>query len=519
MQDRPARNNHRSMSVGIAITLLAAGCTGGSSGSPNPGYTPTFASSECPGPVTASATRETTCGFLTVPEDRSNPSGRQVRLFVVRLAPLEVTAAPPVVYVGNDLGSPFDWIALSGMADNLDGPEVIGIEARGTGYSQPNLSCPELDAIEPKTLTTSVASKDLRDTFIGAVKACHDRFVGQGIDLSAYGVQDAAADVIDLVETLGLSTWDVIGKGSASRIVFAALTMDPPGLRTIVATNPEFPDTDPFVQAIASTRAAVWELGTLCDADPRCARRFPDLTTTFDAALHRFDERPVTVRIAGRSVLVDGARLLLDFRNLMSVIGDDPMYLHLPATIDNLAHAADPTRSIDAVVSPEIDAPPFCMGYLPRCGTVMNMGAYWSALCIDIAPFTDPAALAAAGTGERAWTDDYVNNPYLGVCGAWDVTPGDASVATPIASGLPMLMFAGGLDPIVSPAAVHAGLSKLPNAFLIDVPVNSHSLGFPPNDCPPSSPRNEFLADPTTAPDARCAEHFQPTFASSPLQG
>jgi pimeloyl-ACP methyl ester carboxylesterase len=517
MRDRSAWINHRTLGTAIALTVLAAGCTGGVPSSQDAGYTPTFAPTECPGPVTASATRETTCGFLTVPEDRTNPSGRQIQLFVIRLAPMNTTAAPPVVYVGNDLGSPFDWLALSGMADHLDGPEVIGIEARGTGYSQPNLSCPELDAVTPRALASSVGDTDLRDAFIGAVKACHDRFVGQGIDLSAYGVQEAAADMIDLVRTLGLTTWDVISKGSTSRIVFAALRMDPSGLRTVIAHNPEFPDTDPFVQAIASTRAAVSELGTLCDADPRCAVRFPDLATTFDAALHRFDEHPVTVRIGGRTVLVDGARLLLDFRNLMSLIGDDPMYLHLPATIDALAHAVDPTGSIVAVVSPETSAPALCTGYLPRCGTIVNIGAYFSAMCADIVPFRDPAALTALATGEKAWTDDYVDNPYLGVCGIWDVTPADASVASPIVSQLPMLMFAGGLDPIVGPAAVREGLSRLPHAFLVDVPVNSHSLGLPPNDCPPSSPRNEFLANPTSAPNAGCAEHFHPMFASSPL--
>ena len=507
----------RGLGAAILFALLATACTTGSTGPNAAGYTPTFSATDCPGQVIGPATHEATCGYLTVPEDRSDPSGGQIRLFVVRYAPNEPTTAPPVVYAGGDLGSPSDYFALTAMADHLDGPEVIGLEPRGTGFSEPNLSCPEVDAISPKTLTAPITDPGLRGAFVEAVKTCHDRFAGQGVDLSAYNVEEAGADLLDLARTLDLQRWDVLTKGSASRIVFAALRSGAPGLRSVIASSPEFPDTDTFAQAMEGTRAAVSNLEMLCEADGACARRFPHLTASFDEVLRRFDEHPRTVRVEGANVTVDGARLLRDLRGLLaSVATDVPMYLHLPATIDALAHAKDPTDPISAVVAPERSAPTFCTGYLPWCGQI-SQGAYYSALCTDIAPFADPAARASLAGEEAAWTQDYVNGPYQDVCGAWDVTPADPSVTGAVHSDVPVLVLSNGLDPNVAPEVVRRGIAGFPNAFLVVTPTWGHGGSTIPA-CPDAMPRNEFLADPTSAPDASCQELFRPTFSSSPLK-
>jgi pimeloyl-ACP methyl ester carboxylesterase len=516
MRIRSARQISRIVGLTIVPTMLLAACTADSTSTADAGYAPKFAATECPGSVIASATRETRCGYLTVPEDRSNPSGRQIRLFVVRYEPNEPTTAAPVVYAGGDIGSLFDYSPITSMADHLNGPEVIGLEPRGTGFSQPNLSCPEVDGISPRTLATPIADPAMRLAFVEAVKACYLRFSGQGIDLSAYNVEEAGADLLDLVQALGLKEWAIITKGSTSRIVFSAMRTEPAGLRALVMYDPEFPDTDTFAQAIEGTRAAVSELETLCEADGGCARRFPDLQATFGAAIRRFDEHPRTVRVQGKNVQVDGARLLRDMRTLFaSVAADTHMYLHLPATIDALAFAKDPTSSIAAVVSPELSAPTFCTGYMPGCGP-MSQGAYYSALCADIAPFADLAALTSLAGEGSAWRQDYVDGPYRDVCDAWKVTPAAASVTAEIRSDVPVLVFSNGLDPTVTPDIVRSGIAGMPNAFVVVTPVWGHAPSIIPA-CPEAQPRNAFLADPTSAPDAQCQERFQPTFASSPL--
>src|SRR5439155_26463588 len=106
--------------------------------------------------------------------------------------------------------------------------------------------------------------------------------------------------------------------------------------------------------------------------------------------------------------------------------------------------------------------------------------------------------------------------PYRDICEAWRVTPADDDVVAPVDSDVPMLVLSSGLDPTVSPDAVREGVAEFPNAFLVVIPVWGHAPSTIPA-CPDAQPRNEFLADPTSAPNARCQERFQPTFATSPL--
>jgi pimeloyl-ACP methyl ester carboxylesterase len=507
----------RGMLAVTAATLLATGCTFGAGSKPS--YHPTFTAVDCPAEVRTSTTRETKCGYLIVPEDRSDPSGRQIRLFVFRMEPDITTTAAPVVYVGNDLGTSFDYRLTGLMADHLDGPEVIGLEARGTGYSEPNLSCPEVEAIAPETVTAPIDDPGIRQAFVAAVTACHDRLVGQGIDLSAYGVEEAGVDVIDLAQALGLKQWDVISKGTTSRIVFQAMRANPAGLRAVVLYNPEFPDTDPFVQAFQSTRASIDHLASLCDADAGCSRSFPNLDRAVGEAIRRFDRHPVMVGIAGVRVLVDGSRLLRGLRSFLADIHPDSLaYLHLPATVDALAHAKDPAGLLAAIAAPEVTAPTFCLGYLPTCSGVLNHGAYYSALCRDIAPFADLDSLAGFAAGDPAWMSDYAAGPYGDVCGAWEVAPADGSITTTVVSDVPTLVYSGELDPFVTTEAARDGIKGLPNGFILPGAAQSHWVnGGQPPPCADDDSRNEFLADPTTAPNARCQERFQPRFASSPL--
>jgi pimeloyl-ACP methyl ester carboxylesterase len=512
-----AKDVRRSFLAMTALALLATGCTGG--GASKPTYIPTYRNADCPPEVRTSTTRETKCGYLTVPQDRSKPTGRQIRVFVFRMEPDLATHAPPVVYVGGDLGSSLDYRLIGFMADHLDGPEVIGMDARGTGYSEPNLSCPEVAAISPQTRTTPIDDPGLRQSFVAAVKACRDRLVGQGIDPSAYGVEEAGPDVIDLAYTLGLKQWDVISRGSTSRIAFETMRAKPAGLRAVVLYNPEFPDTDPFVQAFQSTRASIDHVGSLCNADAKCARRFPNVARSMDDAIRRFDRHPVMVRVAGVRVLVDGARLLRDLRSFLADIHPDSQaYLHLPATVDALAHAKNPASSLAALVAPEVTAPTFCLGYLPTCSGVLNHGAYYSALCRDIAPFAHLDSLAGLAAGNPAWTRDYAKGPYGDVCSAWGVAPAPGSVNRAVVSNVPVLVNSGGFDPFVATEVVREGITGLPHAFVVAGQVESHWVaGGLPRACANDNSRNEFLANPTAVPNARCRERFRPKFSTAPL--
>ncbi len=69
--------------------------------------------------------------------------------------------------------------------------DLVIIDERGVGLSRPALECPEF----LESLATATVTAEIREAAVAGMTACHDRLVGEGIDLSAY---DTAANVRDI---------------------------------------------------------------------------------------------------------------------------------------------------------------------------------------------------------------------------------------------------------------------------------------------------------------------------------
>ena len=100
---------------------------------------------------------EFSCGYLTVPENRDQPDGRQIQIAVARLkAAYAEPAADPVVWLtGGPGGSGLldaSGFAVAQPAVNAD-RDVIFVDQRGTGHSEPSLTRPEIDAFTRESTT------------------------------------------------------------------------------------------------------------------------------------------------------------------------------------------------------------------------------------------------------------------------------------------------------------------------------------------------------------------------------
>ena len=99
---------------------------------------------------------EVTCGYLTVPEDRTE-AGREVRLFVARIQPPEVMHEDPMLVAGSDLANLPNYGGVAPLAQRV-GREVIIMDTRGVGHSEPSLACPEVDEIRAAALSSAILS-------------------------------------------------------------------------------------------------------------------------------------------------------------------------------------------------------------------------------------------------------------------------------------------------------------------------------------------------------------------------
>src|SRR5205823_4717226 len=150
------------------------------------------------------AGRDVRCGFVVVPEDRSVPHGRTIRLAVaIFKSPRSHPAADPFVFLQGgpggaiigDLGS-----AITRQTRTTDYPadrDLILLDQRGTGHSQPSLACKETTALDYRTLDQHLSPQRQAALQLQAAQHCRARLVASGINLNAYTTLENAADVAD----------------------------------------------------------------------------------------------------------------------------------------------------------------------------------------------------------------------------------------------------------------------------------------------------------------------------------
>ena len=446
-----------------------------------------FEEADCPADVASVVVGEVTCGFLTVPEDRA-AAGRDVRLFVARIAPPEVLHEDPMFVAGTDLASLPNYGGVAPLAQRV-GREVIIMDTRGVGHSEPSLACPEVDELRETALVTATDDPGTRTKFLDAVASCHDRLTADGVDVAAYHLTAMAADAEDLRTALSIDEWNVVTYGTASRIAFEMLRQAPDHLRSILVDSPEVPGTDPRATAATATRTSLVDVMEACAADDSCATAFPGADTLLDRALAELADHPVTLSMeaAGQEparVLLDDALLLRLLRGMVSDGGSSGSFMRpaaVPAVLDGALtgrlESLAPTLATAVAGSPT-----YCLGYQPKCLPQhrVSVGTAYSVLCHDIDPLHDRAdAVRAVAADEPGYAAAYGDNPSLDVCDAWPATSADETsrqVDSPVEADVPVLALVGAYASYTTEALVRDALTDMPSATLVVDPAGGHNV-------------------------------------------
>ena len=186
-----------------------------------------FQTTSCPFKLAAGVVegKDVRCGYLTVPADHSRPQGTTIRLAVAIFKASYSNPAPdPVVDLQGGPGT--QLLATIGPVltptnlphFQLGDRDLILLDQRGVGYSQPSLGCQ--------------ASETLL--------ACHDRLVRQGINLNDYNTIQNAEDVHDLVHALGYHQVTLWGISYGTRLALTVMRLFSADIRSVVldSTSP-----------------------------------------------------------------------------------------------------------------------------------------------------------------------------------------------------------------------------------------------------------------------------------------
>jgi pimeloyl-ACP methyl ester carboxylesterase len=500
----------RAFTAAVAALLVATACTATSD---EPGFRPAFEKTQCPPDVAVVILTSVSCGYLTVLEDRSMPDGRTIRLFAIRIQPPEgIRPSPdPMFDAGYEIAQVPSYASIGPLAQRTH-REVILLDQRGTGHSEPSLACPEVRSESERFLASRISDPSVRNRLSAAARACYDRLVGEGIDPSAYTLGAAAADIEDLRRVLGISRWNLISHGTTSRLVLEVMRRFPEHIRTAVLDSPQFPQVDELSAAPTDLEDAMGRLMAHCVDDRFCDSRFPDLSNAFRDAAAQLQSRPVTVDVPAPNesqirVVVDGAAFVRGVRVMLS---DNDLQLasRIPAAI-----YAALDGNVDLIAGVLSGDPSMCVGYLPRCDRhPFSEGTYYSYVCSDEVPFVDPSTLAAAAQGDPGIDEAFGRHPYLDICESWPVGSGDPVMAQPVISTIPTLLFHGELDAFSPASLVRQAGSTLSESFVVEAPSLGHDLlTF---DCYRDI-RNAWVDAPASLPDMSCEELSTITFEAS----
>jgi pimeloyl-ACP methyl ester carboxylesterase len=497
----------------LALLLASPTVARAAPGAEGTATVPRFEEAPCPKLQGVEWLTDATCGYLVVPEDRSRPAGRTIRLMVAKHPARSPEKRPdPVIYLA---GGPGDItpLEINGLisADFIRDRDILVVSQRGTMFSEPALTCAAIDDFARELLGLRFYSEATKRAHLAATEACHRELTATGADLSAYNSTESAGDFADLRKVLGVAAWNVYGTSYGSYLAQTLMRDHPEGIRSVVLDS-VLPTTYTVPANWQNARYGFNNLFQACAAETACNAAHPHLEETFTGLVNRLEAAPLTTTVSDPAtgkdlkVVLDGGALIDWLRNQNYSV---PTLRAAPDRIDGLA--AGRRASIEVIAKDRAARAPPSGPDVPALGYGLAFGVS----CREDYPFGTPEELAAAG--REAFPDYPVSVQREGIGGwayfnedcrdVWKVRAGPEAMRQPVASSIPTLLISGSFDTLTSLAGAKAAATNLSNAAIVSIPGVGHFVS-PASLCA-QAVIVSFLADPS-ATDTSCVGPLKP---------
>lgn len=457
---------------------------------------------------------QTRCGYLTVPEDRNNPDGPTIELYVSILPAADpATATAPLFFLTGGPGAstetakflfenPGQVAALDVYRDNFgDNRDIVILDQRGTNQSLPSLYCTEELAPDLQA-AYSMSYPEAATVRLASMEQCYTRLSADN-NLSGYNTTQNAADVRDLALALGYDKANLFGASYGTRLVMETMKLHPEFIENAVIDSILPPEVNPFNEQAAGTAFALGALWLATAAD------FPDLQTQFYTTISRLEAEPVQV-IAHHydssgnptdniPVTVDGVMYV---NYVVSQLRSTPINASLPQqmvdmfTTQNYQVAADGWLGTAEFLFPTgaagSDADAFGM-FESVNGAADGVFTTTTIIEKNIDHFLSTSSL-------QTWGRQAFMRINANVMGLWPVDTLPTDVQLPLVSEIPTLMMVGSLDSATPEPFSWPSARFLTNHYYFEI-LAGHAVTVRP--CA-AQLLNNFLKDPSTRPDDPC---------------
>ena len=433
-----------------------------------------------------------TCGYVVVPENRRQPTERTVRVSVTLVKSHSLTPDPdPIVYLDGGPGgiSKNQLDHLSQYNAWLAKRDLILFDQRGAGWSQPSLDCPDVTALwlaEAQGATFSLAEQ------LPPRLRCRDRWLAQGIDLTAYNSAEIAADTVDVWQALGYEQINLYGISYGT--IPAQIIMRDTGvsgqIRSVILDGAVPLGVTTMADMPAQVNASMRQLFETCAADILCRTAYPNLASIYYQTIERLKTTPVT--LSGTNPLNGQPfSFLFDVTDFGYLIQYGAART-LPATIYDIydGNYADVIKGQEQFIRDLVTKGPTGNRFVGLRTTIQCNERY--------AAISAEQRAAMAVYPEAVFMDNPVDEA---ICEQWPAfTPSNQHPAT---GGIPTLVLTGEYDLRLTASYGQKIVDTLSQGYAIRVPGAGHTVLLSGGPCP-NLLALAFLDDPTRPPNEDC---------------
>jgi pimeloyl-ACP methyl ester carboxylesterase len=445
-------------------------------------YTPVFAEAPCEFETPANV--KVTCGFVSVPEDRTGSPADTIQIAIALYGSTSATPNPdPVLFLqGGPGGKAIGWIAEvyeSVIKPLLADRDFIVFDPRGVGYSKPVLNCEEIKNTYLSDLQGKFPADQKVSYYEGALLTCKNTFDKLGANLSTYTSVNMAADAKDVLIALGYQQANLYGVSYGTRVAQFMMRTYPEVVRSVILDS-VVPVENQLLkpQPNAKQDELIRMLFEECKIDPACLYAYPDLESAYNETIQSLDAQPVTV-----SLMINHDKQLEQTINGSSFRNIVVWGLRNPSTMSAIPHFIYRTHSGDysllnfAAVLPLITF------------DSISMGTYVSVNCHD-----QVFAIPTEGLDETIYD----------LCRIWGVAPPVPGENAPVSSDIPTLIFTGKYDSVTPTSFAHQLASHLAHSYVAEIPNQGHVPSVTGISSCPTNIMAAFLQDPSASPDLGC---------------
>lgn len=386
------------------------------------------------------------CGWLSVPENRELPSGKQLRLHVAVIPALRLEPAGDPLFVlsggpGQAAGDFYISIAPA-LARVRRDRDIVIVDQRGTGRSN-RLDC----AFPDENAITFSNPEQLREI----TRSCLAKLPG---DPRYYTTSIAVRDLDDVRAALGYQKLDLYGVSYGTRVAQHYMRRYPQRTRVAILDGVVPPQLPLGPDVALDAQAALDNAFARCESNADCKRAFPDIAGSFAALRSRVQERPLPLSIPD-PLSAEPTRTQLGTQELSAAVRLLSYSDETLSTLPLLIHEAE-------LGQPQALAAQYLM-IKRSLDTQIANGMHFAVVCSEDAPRWDERAIAPSDVAKTYMGETFMIAMRT-ICEQWPRGPVDDEFTKPLQSPIPTLVLSGGNDPVTPARYGEAILGGLANS-------------------------------------------------------